>query len=83
MSEHSVAEATSQLSALIDRALKGEEVVITRDGRPVVTLRPLAATAPRMTPAESLAWLRANRVRGTAAGEDAATTVRRLRDDEE
>jgi prevent-host-death family protein len=84
MSAHSIAEAEAQLSELIDRVLQGQDVVITRNGRPVVSLRPIAATAtPRMTTAESLAWLRANRVETVAAGEDAASLVRRLRDEEQ
>jgi prevent-host-death family protein len=40
MSEYSVADAKNTLSKLIDRALDGEEVVITRHGKPVVELRP-------------------------------------------
>jgi prevent-host-death family protein len=37
MSTHTVAEAKNQLSKLIDRALKGERIVITRRGQPVVS----------------------------------------------
>jgi prevent-host-death family protein len=47
MSEHSVGEAKAHLSSLIDRAMAGETVVITRHGRPVVTLRPVAASHAR------------------------------------
>jgi len=36
---HSVAEAENRLPELIDRALAGEGVTITRHGRPVVELR--------------------------------------------
>jgi prevent-host-death family protein len=39
MSTHSVADAKNRLPQLIDRALKGEDAVITRHGRPVVTLK--------------------------------------------
>ena len=39
MSTHSVAEAKNHLPELIDRALKGESVVITRHGHPVVELK--------------------------------------------
>ena len=35
-------EAKSQLSKLVKAALEGEEVVIARDGEPVVMLVPLA-----------------------------------------
>ena len=40
MKTYSVAEAKNQLPKLIDRALQGEEVVITRRGKPVVEIRP-------------------------------------------
>lgn len=38
-------EAKSQLSRLVKAALEGEEVVIARDGTPVVKLVPIAARA--------------------------------------
>jgi len=41
MGSHSVAEAKNRLPELIDRALKGEGVVINRHGRPVVELKPI------------------------------------------
>ncbi len=41
----SVTEAKARLSALIDRAVAGEEIVITRHGRPVAKL--VAADALR------------------------------------
>jgi prevent-host-death family protein len=41
-------EAKSQLSKLVDRALKGEEVIIARAGTPVVRLVPIRQSeAPR------------------------------------
>jgi prevent-host-death family protein len=40
MAEYSVADAKNHLPKLIDKALQGEEVVITRRGKPVVELRP-------------------------------------------
>lgn len=80
MSTHSIAEATSQLPRLIDRALKGESVVISRDGRPVVELRPLPA-APKPIPGAALDWLDEHRVGKALARLDAAAEVRRLRDD--
>lgn len=36
-----VLEAKTQLSKLIDAALRGEEVIIARAGTPVVTLKPV------------------------------------------
>jgi prevent-host-death family protein len=41
MTAHSVAEAKNRLPKLIDRALQGEDVVITRHGKPVVELKPI------------------------------------------
>lgn len=41
MSTRTVAEAEGNLSVLIDRALAGEAVVITRHGKPVVELKPV------------------------------------------
>lgn len=40
MTTYSVAEAKNKLPSLINKALEGEEVVITRHGKPVVELRP-------------------------------------------
>lgn len=39
MPHYSVATTKDQLSSLIDKALAGEEVVITRHGKPLVELR--------------------------------------------
>lgn len=39
--EVSVYEAKTRLSALLDLAQKGEEVIITRHGRPVARLGPI------------------------------------------
>jgi prevent-host-death family protein len=40
MASYSVAEAKNRLPSLIDKAIEGEEVVITRHGKPVAELRP-------------------------------------------
>lgn len=43
-----VHEAKTQLSKLIDAALRGEEVIIARNGKPTVALVPITApTEPR------------------------------------
>jgi prevent-host-death family protein len=39
--------AANDLEQLIDRALTGEEIVITRDGVPVVKLEPVQVELPR------------------------------------
>ena len=55
MATYSVADAKNQLPRLIDRALQGEEVVITRRGKPVIELRP---TSVRPSPPTGTdAWL--------------------------
>lgn len=82
MPSHSVAQAESHLSELIDRALSGEGVVITRHGRPVVELRPVQPAA-RPVAVEDLDWLAARRVGGSVAREGAGRLIERLRDDEE
>ena len=88
MSSHSLAEAQHHLPDLIDRAPRGEPVVITRDGAPVVELRPCTA-APEALPAtaspeELVAWLDRHRVGRIVPGApDAATLVRQMRDEDE
>jgi prevent-host-death family protein len=55
MAVYSVAEAENTLPKLIDRGLRGEEVVITRRGKPVVELRP---ASQRVMPAKGThEWL--------------------------
>ena len=57
MTAYSVAAAKNTLPKLIDRALRGEEVVITRRGKPVVELVPASR---RVRPAKGThEWLRA------------------------
>lgn len=41
MSQFNIAEAKSRLSALVQRAMMGEEVVIARDNKPVARIVPL------------------------------------------
>lgn len=47
MSLYSVAVAKNTLPSLIDRAVSGEEVIITRHGKPVAELRPTLARGVR------------------------------------
>ena len=81
MASHSVAEARNHLSELIDRALEGEGVVITRHGQPVVELRPMEPILKTMS-AEDLAWLAKRRVgQAEKFSSDAARLVRDMRDE--
>jgi len=82
MSTHSVAEAKNRLPELIDRALKGEHVVITRHGKPVAELKPIPKP-PRPVTQEDLDWLAARRVpRRSSKNLDAGTLVSRMRDED-
>ena len=42
-----IAEAKAHLSALIDRAAAGEEIILSRAGRPMARLMPLEEQTPR------------------------------------
>ena len=55
MPTFSVREARTHLSRLIARAEAGEEVVITRDGKPVVRLEPIQPSG-RSRPREPGSW---------------------------
>ena len=54
----SVTEARRELSALIELARKGEDVVIIRDSRPVASLRPIDASDLQLAPEVSDAQAR-------------------------
>jgi prevent-host-death family protein len=81
MSQYSVADAKNKLPELIDRALKGEDVVITRHGTPVVELKAVRPPAKPVTKA-ALDWLARNRVPRIKTTEDAGTRVSRMRDED-
>ena len=81
MANHSVADAKNHLSQLIDRAIEGEDVVITRHGTPVVVLKAVARAPGPITDAE-VEWLRRHRVEGSAPKEDAGSLVSRMRDED-
>jgi prevent-host-death family protein len=46
MEQVNVYEAKTQLSALVERAAAGEEIIIAKAGRPLARLVPLAPAAP-------------------------------------
>jgi len=89
MSSHTIAEAGEKLAELIDRAIAGEGVVITRGGAPVAELRPVAVPAPEPRPRtkeeteEMLAFLRKGRPTRRNAKMDAAALVRAMREEGE
>jgi prevent-host-death family protein len=80
MGKHSVADAKNNLSELIDRALEGEGVVITRHGRPVAELRPILPAPEPMT-SDAMDWLVQRRVGRRMPRQDATALVRKMRDE--
>lgn len=81
MSAYSVAEAKAKLSALIDEALEGKPVIITRHGHPVVELR-ATTPAPRRVTQADLDWLAERRRGRSVAKTDATTLIRKMRDED-
>lgn len=55
MKEIAIKEAKAKLSALVRADLDGEQVVLTKHGRPVAQIKPLANTKK---PAEKLAAIK-------------------------
>jgi len=81
MSTHDVADAEHNLSDLIDQALKGEAIVITRDGQPVAEIRP-AKRRDRAAREAEMAWLEAHRVKLRGEGVDPVELVSKMRDED-
>jgi prevent-host-death family protein len=81
MASYSVVEAKNNLSSLIDKALNGESITITRHGTPVIELRPTVRRAKRMTAAD-LQWLQNERVvPAIVQATDAGRFVSHMRDE--
>lgn len=81
MSSHSIAETKNRLSELVARAENGEEVVITRHGRPVAKISGVKP-APRPITQEAIDWLDRHRVGTIMPEEDAGAFVSRMRDED-
>ena len=83
MSSYSVAEAKNGLPGLIDRALDGEEVLITRHGRVVAELRPaLARGTPPSDRLAALEWLAERRRARPSVDVDTAARLREMADED-
>lgn len=82
MSVHGIAEAKTQLSRLIDRALEGDTVVITRHGAPVAELKACARRPQAMTK-NVLDWLDRVRVTPTPGALRGANVVAVMRDEDD
>jgi antitoxin (DNA-binding transcriptional repressor) of toxin-antitoxin stability system len=82
MATYSVAEAKNNLSELIDRTLRGEGVLITRHGKPVIEFKPVPAQIGPVSDAE-LNWLASNRLQpNRSPAEDAGALITRIRDED-
>lgn len=80
--EIAINKAKGKLSGLINAALKGEKVVLTKHGAPVAEIKPIS---PSMQPAEKLAAIRKIVKQAQAKyteGPDAAHSADFLYDDE-
>jgi prevent-host-death family protein len=74
----SLAEAKTHLSELVDLVAAGEEICITRRGKPIAQI--IAASRPRKP--IDVAALRALTDRMTLQAESAGDFVRRMRDED-
>ena len=81
MAVYSTAQAKDHLSRLIDEALAGEAVTITRHGKPVVELRPARAVGAGRWSPELLDEIAARAKSLPSLGESAVDIVRRMRDE--
>jgi antitoxin (DNA-binding transcriptional repressor) of toxin-antitoxin stability system len=80
MARYSVAATKDRLSSLIDKAMAGEEVVITRHGLPVVEMRATGADASAANRA-AMADLRAFRASLPVGSISTSDLVRSMRDE--
>ncbi|MGO9005316.1 MAG: type II toxin-antitoxin system Phd/YefM family antitoxin [Beijerinckiaceae bacterium] len=82
MPSYSLAKAKDQLSKLVDEALAGEQVIITRHGKPAVELR-RAGNEPADLRLSADEWvrLRARRDARPSLGGDSVAIVRSMRDE--
>jgi prevent-host-death family protein len=78
MGTFSVAEAKAHMSELLDRAAKGEKVVITRRGEPIVQLAPVRPARPGI----DFARLQALRAAMPKAKTSADKLVRKMRNEQ-
>lgn len=83
MSTYSVAHAKEQLSRLIEEALSGETVTITRHGKPVVELHSVEKPEPIRRPsAELIERIAAEAKKRGPLGISGVDLVREMRDEE-
>jgi antitoxin (DNA-binding transcriptional repressor) of toxin-antitoxin stability system len=81
MATYSIAQAKDQLSKLVDEALAGEIVTITRYGKAVAELRPTTVGDAGRWSCELIDEIAARAKLLPSLGESGADIVRRMRDD--
>jgi prevent-host-death family protein len=82
MGSVNVAEAKDKLTSLLNAAQGGETVTITRHGKPVAELRPVAPVK-RGASAASIDWITTQLADIPTGNEDGAKTIRALRDSDD
>jgi prevent-host-death family protein len=82
MGSYSVDEAKNRLPALINKAIEGEEVVITRHGKPVAELRPRGQRNTKSARAMH-EWLFARRDPNKGAGITSVELLNQIYEDDE
>ena len=85
MAEYSIAEAKNNLPKLVDRALAGEEVTITRRGKVVAKIVAQAPTpvecADRPKSFNDMEWLQRHQVKTKDPSFDSVALIRAMRDE--
>lgn len=81
VSIYSIAKAKDNLSKLVDEALAGEDVTITRHGKVVAYLRPAVERPPRQPPHKLVAEIMARAKKRPRLEKTAAEIVREMRDE--
>lgn len=82
MATYGVAEAKARFSELIDRARRGETVVILRHGKPAIRFTPETAAAQETAPRKvDVAMLRKGLLKQRKGALSSVEAVRRMRDD--
>lgn len=82
MATYNVADAKNHLPRLIDEALDGEDVVITRHGKPVVELRATVTSEARRDRTALNEWMRARRETRKGMDITSVELLRQLYEDE-
>lgn len=82
MPTYTVAQAKDNLSRLIDEALEGNPVTITRHGKPVARITPMTTEAPAAMTDEELDRLAKFRATQKPLPISAAEIIRAMRDED-